>query len=228
MFLLKYVTKYCVNLRCRAYQFDTFVYCNLIAIAVTINTSITSHNYHFFLVFGIIMFVDYWKFDGSNLLPIFTILCIRSIGLIYYSLQICASVLSPHPGNHNFTLLLWPVAFFSDSTYQWYHTVFVFLCWAFIALSIMPSMLSQMAGCLFLITEKYSIVSIFTTPIFISLLMSTLVSMFRYYKQSINEHGIEDNSPISHFPLDIHSEVGLLGHRVVLLKNARGTSISFS
>ena len=84
----------------------------------------------------------------------------------------------------------------------------------------MPSMLSQMAGCLFLITEKYSIVSIFTTPIFISLLMSTLVSMFRYYKQSINEHGIEDNSPISHFPLDIHSEVGLLGHRVVLLKNA--------
>ena len=97
MFLLKYVTKYCVNLRCRAYQFDTFVYCNLIAIAVTTNTSITSHNYHFFLVFGIIMFVNYWKFDGSTLLAIFTILCIRSIGLIYYSLQICASVLSPHP-----------------------------------------------------------------------------------------------------------------------------------
>ena len=59
---------------------------NMIAIASIIKKS---HNYHFFLVIGIIKSLS--KFDDYNtmLFSIFTVLCIRSLGLIYYSLQVC-------------------------------------------------------------------------------------------------------------------------------------------
>ena len=61
----------------------------MIAIVVIISTSITAHNYHFFFVVRIINIYSLSKFNDYNmiLLPIFTILCIRYVGLTYYSLQ---------------------------------------------------------------------------------------------------------------------------------------------
>lgn len=44
-------------------------------------------NYLFFLVVGIIPSLS--KFDYNRILLIFTRLCIGSLGLIYYSLQVC-------------------------------------------------------------------------------------------------------------------------------------------
>lgn len=43
-----------ISLRCRKDGFDTFMYCNMVAIIVLANTSTMSHNYYFFLVVRII------------------------------------------------------------------------------------------------------------------------------------------------------------------------------
>ena len=58
----------------------------MIAIVVIISTSITAHNYHFFFVVRIINIYSLSKFNDYNmiLLPIFTILGIRYVGLTYY------------------------------------------------------------------------------------------------------------------------------------------------
>ena len=50
MFFTSTATLY--NFMCTTYWFETLLYCNMIAIAVIIRTSITSHNYNFFLVVG--------------------------------------------------------------------------------------------------------------------------------------------------------------------------------
>ena len=50
MFFTSTATLY--NFKCTTYWFETLLYCNMIAIAVIIRTSITSHNYNFFLVVG--------------------------------------------------------------------------------------------------------------------------------------------------------------------------------
>lgn len=61
----------------------------MIAIVAVISTSIVFHNYHFFLVVGVIKFQSLSKFDDYTtiLLSVFTILYIRSPGLIYSLLQ---------------------------------------------------------------------------------------------------------------------------------------------
>lgn len=69
----------------------------MIAIIATISTSILLHNYHYFSVMVIIKIKSLSKFDYYNMivLSIFTILYIRSLGLIYYSLQVC--IFKQHP-----------------------------------------------------------------------------------------------------------------------------------
>ena len=56
----------------------------MIAIVVITSTYITLCNYNFFVVVGIIMFWSLSKFGDYNtvLFSIFTVLCIRSQGLI--------------------------------------------------------------------------------------------------------------------------------------------------
>lgn len=74
----------------------------MIAIRVIFSSSITSQNYPFFLVVGIIKFQSLNKFADCStvLLSIFIISCIGSLWLIYYSLQVCTpnnSELIPPP-----------------------------------------------------------------------------------------------------------------------------------
>ena len=59
-------------------------------------------NYPLFSVAWIFKFQSFSKFDDTILLSIFAVLCIRSLGSVYYVLQACAlkhHVLSlqPHP-----------------------------------------------------------------------------------------------------------------------------------
>ena len=74
-----------IHLRCAVYEFDAFIYCNMITTIALVNTSLTSHNHHFlFMVRTIKIYPPrYFEICNSLLLTIITMLCIRSPGLIH-------------------------------------------------------------------------------------------------------------------------------------------------
>lgn len=80
----------------------------MIAIIIT---SIMLYSYSFFVVVGVIKFKYLSKFDDCNIiLSVFSVLYIRNLGLIYYSLFICTLQHLAYPptaltpGNYHFTL----------------------------------------------------------------------------------------------------------------------------
>ena len=102
--------------------YDTFICKKMIAIVVIIKHlyHITLHNDPFFLMVGIFKFQCLSKVDDDNtILSVFTILCIRSLGIIYrlqvHTLNICP--IPPFPGNHYFTFFFSEFGFFRFHIY---------------------------------------------------------------------------------------------------------------
>lgn len=73
------------------FYFDTFIYCSMIATVSIISNFITLHNYHLFLVAGIIKFWSLSKFDDYNtiLLPMFTRVSMSSLGCTCHWVHVC-------------------------------------------------------------------------------------------------------------------------------------------
>lgn len=76
----------------------------MVAVVAIISIFVMLQNYALFSVAGIFKFQSFNKFDGYDtiLLGLFSVLCIRSLGSVYYVLQACTLKhhvfsLQPHP-----------------------------------------------------------------------------------------------------------------------------------
>ena len=87
--------------------FNILIYCEIIAMGTLVNTFITSHNCHFF---------SWWEH-------------LRSTLLANLPSDLSSSPPHPSPGNYHSTLSI--SSAFLDSSCQWGHRVFVFLCLMF-------------------------------------------------------------------------------------------------
>ena len=129
-------TEHHLSLRCTRWWFDTCMYCKMITTIRLVNTFITSRNYLFlwwetFKIYSLRNFQVY----NTVFLIIVTILYIRCPELNSSSSlkSVPLDQHLPFSSSRNpwkppfYSLFPW-VWLFSDSTCQWDHTVFVFLC----------------------------------------------------------------------------------------------------
>ena len=117
----------CISSRCTMCLFDIFTYCNMFLTNITLaNISIMSHNY---------LFCVWWEQLRSSLLATLKFanfannaVLLAKITMLYIGLY-CKHL--PNSSTSWITTILLFV-FLSlavlDSTFKWYHTVFVFLC----------------------------------------------------------------------------------------------------
>lgn len=113
--------------------FDTCIYCNMITTMVLANTSIASHNYHFFFLGRTfkIYYISNFQMYPTVLLTIIIMLYIRCLELIHLLIESSHSLTNisvspfPSPWWPPFYPLFLQIWLFVNCTYKWYTVLYI-------------------------------------------------------------------------------------------------------